>query len=173
MRRSGSILILAGSWALTACAADGTDTGQVANVVVRTAQPAPAFTLLDPTGKTFSSVTLTGKAAVVTFWAVGDNPSERQMRELIALQQQFRPEQLAVVGIVVVDNAPAVRKFVADHQLSFPVLLADLRVIEGFGRLQSIPTTFVIDKNYNIIQQYVGVADKADLKQYVEAVLKQ
>lgn len=165
-----SFLIVAGGLVL---AADGTETGKVANVLVRTAQRAPAFTLLNAEGTKFSSTTLTGRAAVVTFWAVDDKPSERQIQELNTLRQQFKPEQLVVVALVVVDNPPALRKFVADHQPPFPVLLADLKVIEGFGRLQSIPTTFVIDKNYNIIQQYVGVADKADLKQYVEAVLKQ
>ncbi len=171
--RLAGLFILAVSPALPSRAADGVDTNKMTNIEIRAAVPAPAFNLLDWEGRRFSSTTLTGQAAVVTFWAVGDKPSERQMAELNALQNRFPTEKLSVVSMVVVDNPAGLRKYMTEHRPPFPVLLADLPTIEAFGRLQAVPTTFVIDKNYNIIQQYVGFTGKADIQKYVEAVLKQ
>ncbi len=165
------VLLLTIGWTLPTRAASVSATSEVVTVEVRTARPAPAFSLVTVEGEKFSSATLTGKAAVVTFWASQDKPSVRQLTELVALQTQFGAERLAVVGIAVDTNE--LRSVIAARQVNFPVLLVDLPVIQGFGGLQAIPTTYVIDKNYNIIQQYTGFAEKGAIEKDIEAIQRQ
>jgi hypothetical protein len=46
-------------------------------------------------------------------------------------------------------------------------------MVQGFGGLTAIPTLFVIDKNQNIIQRYVGVTEANILEADLKAIFKQ
>ncbi len=56
--------------------------------------------------------------------------------------------------------------------MNFPVLRFDVKVLEGFGGITAVPTTFVLDQNRNIIQHHVGFAESGVLEQDLKVILR-
>ena len=70
------------------------------------------------------------------------------------------------------DPPEYVRQFAEKNGLPFTVALdPDGAVAQAFGNVRVTPTTFVIDRQGQIIQQYVGEPDFAKLHALIESVL--
>jgi len=79
---------------------------------------------------------------------------------LVDLQTQFG-NKLAVIGISVdTDTRDQVASFAKSNNINYPVLFASPDVVQAYGNIESIPTTFIIDKNGNIVNQFVGLTPK-------------
>lgn len=162
------IAILTLTTALAATAAEGPmkDEFQIA-------QPAPAFALKSLQGKEVKLADYDGKAVLVCFFASWDKPCQKHLPVLADLQRQYGMDELQVLGIALeADNLGPLRAYLQSQKIAFPVLLFDLKVVQDFGGITSIPTTFVIDKNHNIIRKHVGWQEKDMLDADLKAVLK-
>ena len=90
------------------------------------------------------------------------------------LQKQYGETNLAVLGFALDQTHPElVKAYAEQHHLTYPLHLADYNLIKGFGSLTAMPTTFIIDKNQNIIQTYVGVTETNAFDAYLKAIAKQ
>jgi len=128
--------------------------GQVGNT-------APAFTLARIGGGDLSLVDLRGKVVLVDFWATWCPPCRMAMPHLQELSQEYA-DQLVVVGISMDQGgARVVEPFVAKEQLTFEVVLQDNKVVQQFGGIMSIPTTFLIDQDGRIVGKWIGYQTKA------------
>src|SRR6266404_6349200 len=151
-----------------------TNDAHAATPDVRTAVPAPLFSLKIGRGQTIKLTDFKGKALIVCFFATGDSPSQRQMPILSSLLKEYSETNLAVLGLVFEQPGGQPMKAYAEQQgLGFPLYPPDYDVIQAFGGLTSIPTLFVIDKNQNIIQKYIGVTEVNTLEADLRAILKQ
>jgi peroxiredoxin len=140
----------------------------------RTATPAPSFTLKIGPGQKIKLADFKGKALIVCFLATGDKPSERQVPVLNDLLKEYNETNLAVLGLAFVQTgAQPIRAFVEEQAAGFPVYPPDYDIVQAFGGLTAIPTLFVIDKNQNIIQKYVGVTEASSLQADLRAIFKQ
>ena len=141
---------------------------------VREAKPAPLFVLKVAPGRTVRLVDFKNKAVLVCFLATTDDYCQQQMKILNDLQKQYGETNLAVIGFALDQKRPdLITAYAEQHQLMYPLYLADLDLIKSFGGLTAIPTTFVIDKNHNIIQTYVGVTETNAFEGYLKAIAKQ
>jgi len=136
---------------------------------VRVAKPAPPFVLRNAKGQAIKLADFKDKALIVCFHATWDKPSQDQLGILNSLLKECGGTNLAVIGLALDQSSPeAVKSYAEQQHLDYPVYLADYTIIQAFDGLTAIPTTFVIDKNQNIIQKYVGVTETnvfcADLK---------
>lgn len=137
------------------------------------AKPAPAFALKNLQGKEVKLADFEGKGVIAFFWASWDKPSQKQVAMLADLQKQYGTQELAVVGIAIdTGNLNGLKVYVNNNKIVFPVLLFDMKVVKDFGGITAIPITFVIDKNHNIISQYVGWQEKDVIEPDVKAILK-
>ncbi len=135
-------------------------------------QPAPAFSLKDLDGAEVSSTNFAGTTRLVWFWASWDKPSQRQLPALVELQREFGAEKMRVLGLVLdAKNPAAVKTFCATNHVNFPVLIPDYETIQGFGGLEAIPTTIVVEPHGIIVNRYVGYTEKETLKKIVQAIL--
>jgi peroxiredoxin len=140
---------------------------------VRVALPAPSFELKDLDGQLVHSTNFHNKALIVFFWISTDEPCRKQLPVLMELQKKFGDKEFAVVGMALDPTGPqAIKPFAEQHKLTFPILIADYKVIQDFGGLNAVPTLFVIDKRRNIIHKRVGLTDKAVLEDDLKAILK-
>ena len=141
---------------------------------VREAKPAPSFVVKVAQGQTVKLTDFKNKALIVCFVATWDNNSQQQMKILTDLQKHYGETNLAVLGFALDQTHPElVKTYAEQHHLTYPLYLADYNLIKGFGSLTAMPTTFIIDKNQNIIQTYVGVTETNVLDDYVKAITKQ
>jgi len=116
----------------------------------------PAFTLTDLDGRQLSSSDWKGKVVLVNFWATWCPPCRAEIPDLIALQKKY-PDKLVVVGISE-DDGPVgeVKKFVAEHKMTYPVAMETPALTKIFRGIVALPTTFVIDPDGKLQQKHVG-----------------
>jgi peroxiredoxin len=140
---------------------------------VRVAQPAPRFQLKDANGREVKLSDFDGKAVIVTMLLSADRPSQKQIAVLVELRKKYDDKELAVVAISL-DSTPAaqLQEFAKKHEIAFPILLGDYKIVQDFGGFNAVPTTFVIDKNHNIIHRYVGVTEEPVFEDDLCAILK-
>ena len=151
--------LLAGALALSGCGQDSA--------------PASSFVLLD--GSKMSSTQLKGKVTLVNFWATTCTTCVAEMPELIRTHQKFQQRGLETVAIAMsYDPVEWVLNYSRSRQLPFKVALdrnGDLA--RSWGDVKLTPTTFLLDKQGQIVKRYVGAPDFAALHQLIEQLLAQ
>ena len=141
---------------------------------IRVAKRAPAFVLKDTSGKAVKLSDFKDKTLIVFFWATWDKLSQKQLTSLMDLQRQYEKQGFSVIGISLDDQGPTVVKAYTDSvHVNFPVLMADIDVVQGFGGLDAIPTLFVLEPHHNIISRHVGVTGKDVLEGELKAIFSQ
>ncbi|POZ63256.1 TlpA family protein disulfide reductase [Chromobacterium alticapitis] len=133
-------------------------------------QPAPEVKLTSLAGVSTSTAALKGKVVLVNFWATSCPGCVEEMPEIKKLHQDYAGKGLNVLAVAMSYDPPNyVQSFVAKYQLPFFVALdTQGDVAKAFGDIQLAPTTFLIDKQGNIIKRYVGVMDFAEVRKLIE-----
>jgi cytochrome c biogenesis protein CcmG/thiol:disulfide interchange protein DsbE len=121
---------------------------------------APDFTLVGPAGNKVSLSDYKGKVVIVDFWATWCPPCRKGIPDLVDIQTEFG-NKVAVIGISVdTETKDQVASFIESFNINYTVLFATPDVVQSYGNIESIPTSFIIDKNGNIVNQYVGLTPK-------------
>ena len=134
---------------------------------------APDFTLAGIDGKNISLSDYKGKVVIIDFWATWCPPCRRGIPDLIDLQKQYK-DQISVIGISLdQENTKAgVPDFVTRMGINYPIVYYNDKVINDYGGVSAIPTTFIIDKNGNIINKMVGLYPKSEIEKQLLELLK-
>ncbi len=100
-----------------------------------------------------------GKIGLVNFWATWCPPCIVETPDLVILQQKYR-EHLQMIGVSE-DEGPldAVQTFVRTLGVNYPVGLATPEIHRIFPGVETLPTTFLIDRSGRIVEKYVGQID--------------
>jgi thiol-disulfide isomerase/thioredoxin len=121
--------------------------------------PSADFTLSLLDGGTVRLHDLKGHFVLLNFWATWCPPCRSEIPSMEALYRRFRDEGLKFVAVDIQEKKDGVAAFATQFDMSFPVALdAKGQVGMQYG-IQSIPTTFLIDKVGNIIAQAIGGRD--------------
>jgi thiol-disulfide isomerase/thioredoxin len=110
---------------------------------------APAWTLKDVEGQAVSSDQLKGKVIVLDFWATWCGPCRSEIPGYVELQSQYGPSGLTIVGVSLdrgADAVAVVKKSIAELKINYQIVLGDERIVEAFGGVEAIPTTFILDR---------------------------
>lgn len=111
-------------------------------------------------GKPIKLSSYAGKVLVVNLWATWCGPCRAEIPELVKLHKEFRSKGLEVVGLSTEDpesSAEKVKRFVADFGMTYRVGWATNAVaIELMQGRDSIPQSFVISRDGQIVKRFVG-----------------
>ena len=136
------------------------------------AEEAPGFTLEDLDGNWVRLSDFKGKIVIVTFWAAWSPQSQTQVRELSGLHEQYKDQDVAVIGISVDEGgAERVKPFVQRSLLKYTILIADTSTKSAYGGIGELPSTFVIDQKGNIFNKYFGHQGKHVLELSIKRLL--
>ena len=134
----------------------------------------PQFTLNDLEGKARSSDEFAGKAVIVNFWATWCAPCRREIPLLNALQAEYGPRGLQVLGIAV-DTPENVAAYQQELKLGYPSLQGELEAIEvgrKFGlNLYGLPVSVFTDKQGKILGVHTGELSREDAEAYLAKML--
>lgn len=134
--------------------------------------PAPNFSLKTQDGKTVELKKLAGKVVVVNFWATWCGPCRAEIPGMLELYEKYRSKGLEIVGVSLDRGGwDVVTPFVTKMNITYPVVLGDMKLTDAYGGVQAIPTTFVIDKKGNIVEKQVGAVSSEDFEKLFKPYL--
>ena len=132
---------------------------------------APEFTLPDLAGRTVSLASYRGKPVLVNFWATWCDSCREEMPALEDLYRRSG-DKFSVIGVSLDDDAAkAVPPFAKGHGLTFPLLIADQKIIAGYA-VRGLPTAYLIDAEGRIARRWVGALDVRAVENDILALLK-
>lgn len=134
-------------------------------------KPIPQFTLKDPTGKELRSSDTKGKVVIIDFWATWCPHCVKEIPAFVELYEKYKEKGLIIIGISTDEDRDAVQKFVEKYNVNYPVVMANDEIQSVFGGINSIPTTFIVDKQGIIRRHYIGYREKSVFEKDIETFL--
>lgn len=117
----------------------------------------PDYELVTLAGDTIRSTELQGKVVVVNFWATWCPPCRLEMPTLQRLHERRAGDGVVVLGFSTdVGADAAVRAFLAEREITYPVGVATAGHRSAFGGIPGVPTTFLIDGEGVVRHKVVG-----------------
>jgi thiol-disulfide isomerase/thioredoxin len=108
------------------------------------AQVPPPLEGTDLNGKVWRLADLRGRAVLLNFWAGWCEPCRAEMPSLQAMAEREGPQRLLVLAINFKESTPAVQRFVAQTQLTLPVLQDPLGTTARQWGIRIYPSTVLI-----------------------------
>jgi thiol-disulfide isomerase/thioredoxin len=119
---------------------------------------------LDGTAYTLSH--FKGQWLLVNFWAIWCPPCLEEIPDLIVLDEQRN--DLAVIGIAVdYESEEAVRRFVDDNLMSYPIVLGNDKIIRHFGSAKILPTTYIYNPQGQLVKTQRGLMTRQQVERFV------
>jgi cytochrome c biogenesis protein CcmG/thiol:disulfide interchange protein DsbE len=126
---------------------------------VRNPDPAPDFKLTGLDGKPFTLAGAKGKVILLNFWATWCGPCRAEIPDLVELQNKYK-DRLQILSLVVDDDdQDAIKKFVAESIINYPVAVATDEIRIEYGGIAALPTSFVLDAEGRVVQKHEGLRD--------------
>lgn len=135
-----------------------------AQVAARVNFQAPDFELTTLDGKSIALSEQRGKIVLINFWATWCPPCRAEMQDINAVAQAHR-DQLIVLAINNAEDEARVRQFVAEFQLTFPILLDNDGMVAEKYNVLALPTSFFVDRDGIVRAATMGAMNRA----YIEA----
>jgi thioredoxin-dependent peroxiredoxin len=135
---------------------------------------APDFTLQDAYGKSYQLSSYKGKSPVIVYFypKAGTSGCTKEACGIRDDWSKFKQNNIPVLGISV-DDKPAIKKFIDDYNLNFPLLSdKDKKVSKEYGVIGILGMdkriTFIVDKNSKI----ADVMEVKDIANHSKTVLE-
>ncbi|WP_161799039.1 TlpA disulfide reductase family protein [Caenimonas sp. SL110] len=124
---------------------------------------APAFSAMDPEGRTWTLADVRGKVVLLNFWATWCEPCRVEMPALGQLAAS--DQRIAVLSVNFKENASRAERFMRDAAPNVPILLdTDGSVAKAWG-VKIFPTTVVIARDgqlrWRVRGEFDWVGDEA------------
>ena len=149
-----------------------------AQPTVEPAAPAAVFdwSFADLAGKSQPLAQWRGQLVVLNFWATWCPPCLKEIPAFVDLQQRLGARGLQFVGIAL-DQVEAVKPFVADHGLNYPILFGDqdvARMMTSLGnQIGGLPYTVVVGRDGKVLTVHQGEWPADEAAKSLEAALSQ
>ncbi len=132
------------------------------------------LTLKDPFGTEQRLSSLKGRIVVLNFWATYCVPCRKEMPDLGAIQNEYAALGIQVIGASAdeAEDRSKVLQFVKETRINFPVWMgATTADMMRFGLGAALPGTVIIDRDGRVARIISGIANQADLKKQIDALL--
>lgn len=116
---------------------------------------APDIVLKDSTGKDLKLSSLRGKVVLIDFWASWCGPCRQENPNVVRTYEQYKDKGFTIFSVSLDQDRGRWINAIAKDKLSWPSHVSDLKGWQSAGaqlyRVNSIPATFLIDKDGKII----------------------
>ena len=118
--------------------------------------PPVDFSLPDINGQQFTLSQFKGKIVFLNFWTTWCPECRNEMPSMEKLHRKLKGQDFAMIGVNLQEPALRVKDFLKQYQLTFSILLDTKGKIGPQFWIRAIPTTFILDKNGEIIGKALG-----------------
>ena len=117
----------------------------------------------------YKSEELKNKILVFDFWASWCAPCKKAFPALCEIQNEYLNKDVVVVGVNVDKNKALMEKFLKKNRCNFKIIYdVDKKLISKLN-VKTMPTTFIVDKNFKIIAEKQGYFKKT--KSEIKSIL--
>lgn len=137
------------------------------------AAPVSKFVLLD--GSSRSTEDFRGKVVLVNFWATSCTTCVAEMPKLIAMHEKYKGQGYDTLAVAMQYDPPSyVVNFTETRKLPFLVAIDNTgTVAQAWGDVKLTPTTFILNKQGEIVKRFVGEPDFPELDRLIQTLLAQ
>jgi peroxiredoxin len=135
--------------------------------------PAPELILTDLNGKKVNIADYHQQIVMINNWATWCPPCKAEMPTLNKYFRAHSKQGFMLFGIDAGDPSKDVVSFVNEYRLIFPILLdPNSKSLISFHN-DSLPSSYVIDHNGNVLLAWTGPISRDMLEKYVTPLLEQ
>ena len=143
---------------ITLCAFAGDETGQ----------PAPRFRAKTTAGDQFNNASIKGKVVLFEFWTTWCRYCENEASLVDDIAKEFSEKGLIVLAVDVLEPDQKVKKYLAEHPRSVPIVLTKDTNLAAMYNAQVYPIYVVIDRDGNIAAEQRGSAGERGLRRLLK-----
>ncbi len=162
---------LAAAIAFTACSSSNSSV-RAAVKPESERKKAPDFALKDADGKPVKLSDYRGKVVLLNFWATWCGPCKIEIPWFMEFEQTYKDKGFAVLGVAMDEEGwEAVKPYITSRKVNYRVLLGDEVVGNLYGGIESLPTTFLVDRTGKVASVHIGLVGKHDYSTEIEHLL--
>ncbi len=117
------------------------------------------FELKDLSGKYVSLSDFKGKVVFLNFWATWCGPCRIEMPSMQEVYTLLKHRGFEIVAVNLQESEKTVQKFVDELGLTFTILLDSNGRVGSMYGARSIPTTYIIDREGNVVAGTLGTRE--------------
>ena len=175
---SFAVAVLSSTLALAACGGSSaggegaSGASDAAHPLIGSPGPDFAQPSLNGKGK-IAFKSLSGKVAIVDFWATWCEPCKKSFPKLQELNVKYKASGLEIVAISEDDENQGIPEFGTTYGAKFPLLWDDGKAIAGKWQPKSMPATFIVDRKGVVRFVHLGYHDgeEAEIEKEVKSLL--
>jgi cytochrome c biogenesis protein CcmG, thiol:disulfide interchange protein DsbE len=133
-----------------------------------TGQPAPRFRAKTTSGDQFNNASVKGKVVLFEFWTTWCKYCEAEASMVDEVAKEFADKGLIVLAVDVLEPDQKVKKYLAEHPRSVPIVLTKDTNLAAMYNAQSYPIYVVVDRDGNIAGEQRGAAGDAALRRLLK-----
>ena len=135
-----------------------------------TGQPAPRFRAKTTTGEQFNNDSIKGKVVLFEFWTTWCKYCEGEASIVDDIAKEFSGKGLIVLAVDVLEPDQKVKKYLADHPRSVPIVLTKDTNLAAMYNAQVYPIYVVVDRDGNIAGEQRGAAGDRGIRRMLRRV---
>lgn len=115
-----------------------------------------------------------GKVVLLNFWSTTCPPCRTETPWFVEFQKRWEKQGFTVVGVSMDDTPNAIRKFIAQFGVNYPMLTGrdvEERIQDATGGIWGMPTSFLIGRDGKVLKKHLGLTPKAVLEKEISEAL--
>jgi len=111
-----------------------------------------------------------GKVVMLNFWATWCPPCKEEIPALRALQESYK-DTLVIIGASVFSTNVATELAYWEYKINYPIIYGSFDLMGRYGKVSSIPTTYLIDKVGRVAARVDGSRTVEEYERMLEPLL--
>jgi cytochrome c biogenesis protein CcmG/thiol:disulfide interchange protein DsbE len=114
-----------------------------------------------------------GKVVLLNFWATWCAPCKIEIPWFVEFEQKYKDQGFAVLGVSMDEEGwGVVRPYIERAKMNYRILLGTDPVAQLYGGVDSLPTSFMLDREGRIASVHIGLVSKGNYQNDINQLLR-
>lgn len=137
------------------------------NITNSSASEIMDFSLKDINGNNINISDYKGKKVFINFWATWCPPCNQEIPYINQISKE-KQDEIKVITVNLGEEKDTVQKYIKQKGYDMTVLLDSNGDVADTYMIYSIPTSYLLDTNGNIVDKHTGTMNMEELKKFME-----